>query len=244
MLLEACLNGPRLPFDHPALPASPRELARDSAQVAAAGVGAIHVHVKDISGVDTLDGEQLAAVLIEIRATSPGLPVGVTTGAWAVADPERRAELVHTWPVLPDFASVNWHEPGAVALAEALLELGVGVEAGLWHSNAVQAWLSWPGRSHCLRALIEIADGLDPIKTVNEADLMLTEVSQGAQDPVPVLLHGEGSSCWPALRYAAKHGLVTRIGLEDTLQLPDGSPAPDNLTLVHEAVKIIDGSAT
>jgi|SRR5215211_1127022 len=244
MLLKACLNGPRLPGDHPALPASPQALARDAAQAAAVGVGAVHVHVKDTSGADTLDGEQLAAVLTEIRTTSPGLPVGVTTGAWAVADPEQRAELVRTWPVPPDFASVNWHEPGAVALAEALLQLDVGVEAGLWHADAVQAWLSWPGHSRCLRVLVELADGLDFTETVNEADRLLIEVARVADDRVPVLLHGEGSSCWPALRYAADHGLATRIGLEDTLELPDGSPAPDNLALVQEAVKIIHGSAS
>jgi uncharacterized protein (DUF849 family) len=58
-------------------------------------------------------------------------------------------------------------------------------------------------------------------------------------DQIQVLLHGEGTSCWPALRYAAAQGLATRIGLEDTLELPDGSPAPNNLGLVRAALDII-----
>lgn len=240
MLLKACLNGPRLPGDHPALPVSPYELARDTARVAAAGAGAVHLHVKDASGADTLDGDNVATVVSAVRVVAPGLPVGVTTGAWAVADPARRAELVRTWRVLPDFASVNWHEVGAVALAEALLQLGIGVEAGLWHSDAVQSWLTWRHRDRCLRVLVELPDGLDPTKTVKEADLLLASVASGVGYTVPVLLHGEGSSCWPALRHAADRGLATRIGLEDTLELPDGTPAPDNLSLVKAAVEIMN----
>jgi uncharacterized protein (DUF849 family) len=242
MLLKACLNGPRLPGDHPALPVSPHELARDTARVAAAGAGAVHLHVKDASGADTLDGDNVAAVVSAVRVVAPGLPVGVTTGAWAVAEPTQRAELVRTWQVFPDFASVNWHEAGAVALAEELLQLGVGVEAGLWHSEAVQSWLTWQHRDHCLRVLVELPDGLDPTKTVKEADLLLASVASGVGNTVQVLLHGEGSSCWPALRHAADRGLATRIGLEDTLELPDGTPAPDNLALVEAAVEIMIGS--
>lgn len=41
--------------------------------------------------------------------------------------------------MLPDFASVNWHEDGADEVAAALLEIGVGVEAGLWHVDAALA---------------------------------------------------------------------------------------------------------
>jgi uncharacterized protein (DUF849 family) len=238
MLLKACLNGPRLPGDHPALPVAPHELARDTARVAPAGAGAVHIHVKDASGADTLDGEKVAAVVSAIRVAAPGLPVGVTTGAWAVADPAQRAELVRTWRVFPDFASVNWHEAGAVALAEALLQLGVGIEAGLWHSDAVESWLTWRHRDRCLRVLVELPDGLDQTETVEEADLLLASVGNA----VPVLLHGEGSSCWPALRHAVDRGLATRIGLEDTLELPDGTLAPDNLALVEAAVEILIGS--
>ncbi len=237
-LLQACLNGRRLPSDHPALPISPEQLARDVARVAAAGLGAVHVHVKDASGADTLGGTEVAAALVAIRLAAPELPVGVTTGAWAVADPEKRAEQVVTWQVLPDFASVNWHEPGAVLVAEALLELGVGVEAGLWHLTAVESWLTWPHRDRCLRALVELRDGLDPAQTAAEADRLMAHLSV-AGNRVPVLLHGEGTSCWPALRYAAELGLATRIGLEDTLALPNGSPAADNLALVHAALDAI-----
>ncbi|WP_346540125.1 3-keto-5-aminohexanoate cleavage protein [Micromonospora sp. DPT] len=51
----------------------------------------------------------------------------------------------------------------------------------------------------------------------------------------PVLLHGEGAAAWPVLAEAVRRGLDTRIGLEDTLGLPDGAPASDNAALVAAA---------
>ena len=43
------------------------------------------------------------------------------------------------WTTLPDFASVNFDEPGTTALAELLMEKGVGVEAGLFEADGTTA---------------------------------------------------------------------------------------------------------
>lgn len=213
---------------------TPAALAAEVRAVSAAGADGVHLHVKDAEGVDTLDGDALAAVLGAVRGVAPGLPVGVTTGAWAVADPAERIEALHGWVVQPDFASVNWHEPGAEQAARTLLDHGVGVEAGLWHAAAVDAWLTSPSRDRCFRVLLELPDGLDHAATLAEAGRLLDKLRDGGVR-APVLLHGEGSSCWPALQEASRRGLATRIGLEDTLTLPDGSPAADNVTLVDAA---------
>lgn len=53
---------------------------------------------------------------------------------------------------------------------------------------------------------------------------------------IPILLHGEEGSTWPLFDLAVELGLATRIGLEDTLLLPDGSIAPGNAALVRAAV--------
>ncbi len=241
MLLKACLNGARHPREHPALPVTPDELAQDAARVGAAGADAVHLHVKDDRGEDTLEGDALAAVLEAVRRAVPGLPIGVTTGAWAVADPARRVGAVRAWTSLPDFASVNWHEPGAEQVASALMERDVGVEAGLWHGAALRAWLTSPLRQQCLRVLLELPDGPNQRDTEAEADRLLDQLHHGASPAVQVLLHGEGSSCWPALRHARRLGLATRIGLEDVLVLPDGSPAPDNAALVVAASEVQEG---
>lgn len=234
MRLQACLNGARRPAEHPALPVTATALAAEVRAVRAAGADGVHVHVKDAAGTDTLDGDALAAVLAAVRTAAPDLPVGVTTGAWAVSDPTDRIRAVRGWTALPDLASVNWHEPGAERVATALLERGVGVEAGLWHAAAVDAWSASPIRDRCVRVLLELPDGLGETATLAEAGHLL-DILRDSDVRVPVLLHGEGTSCWPALREAGRRGLATRIGLEDTLTLPDGSPAADNAALVLRA---------
>lgn len=234
MFLKACLNGPRSPRDHSAVPVTPDEIAADARAVLVAGVDAVHVHVKDDRGADTFDASLSDATIRAVRRAAPGLPVGVTTGAWVEPDPTRRVAAIRAWRDLPDFASVNWHEGGADLVAAALLERGIAVEAGLWHAEAVSAWLSSPARGRCLRVLIEIRDGLDADRTVREAEKLLAMVGD-----VDVVLHGEGTSCWPALSEAGRRGLATRIGLEDTLTMPDGSWAADNVALVVAAKNLL-----
>ena len=133
VLLEACLNGPRSPREHPGIPATPDEIAADARSVQVAGVNAVHVHVKDPEGADTFDASLSDATMRAVRQAAPGLPVGVTTGAWVEPDPGSRVAAIRAWRELPDFASVNWHEEGAELVAAALLERGIAVEAGLWH---------------------------------------------------------------------------------------------------------------
>ena len=52
---------------------------------------------------------------------------------------------------------------------------------------------------------------------------------------LPLLLHGLDATAWPMLRLAAAEGVSTRIGFEDTLAMPDGTPAPSNAPLVEAA---------
>ena len=172
----------------------------------AAGTDAVHLHVKDDQGADTLGGGALLGVLAAVRRAAPGVPVRVSTGAWAVPDPAERVAAVRSWTEVPDFASVNWHEHGAEDVAAALLGREVGVEAGLWQDQAVDTWLASPLRDRCLRALLELPDGLDAAATQPEAAHLLEHVRAGTSRRVPVLLHGEGSSSWPGLACAGRWG--------------------------------------
>ncbi|WKU04772.1 3-keto-5-aminohexanoate cleavage protein [Micromonospora sp. HUAS LYJ1] len=222
---KACLNGARRRDEHPAVPLTPAELAADAVRCATLGVAAVHVHPRDADGAESLSPAVIAEAVTAIRAARPGLSVGVSTGAWIAPDPADRVAAVRAWSVLPDFASVNAHEDGAEAVAAALHERGVLVEAGLWTVDAVRAWRGW--RVPAGRVLVEcLAD--EPDRALADAADMLALLTPG--DP-PVLLHGEGRATWPVLFEAVRRGLDTRIGLEDTLYLPDGAPAPDNAAL-------------
>ncbi|RJL34180.1 3-keto-5-aminohexanoate cleavage protein [Bailinhaonella thermotolerans] len=230
VLLQACLNGARLPAEHPALPVTPAQIAAAAAEAVAAGARELHVHPKDPGGRDSLRPEHVDPVVAALREAVPGVPVGVTTGAWAAGDPAVRLAQVAGWRSRPDHASVNWHEEGAAELAAALTGLGVGIEAGIWHAGAAAAFAA--SGVECLRVLVEVVDQEDPLSTARDLLARLRGV------PAPLLLHGEDANAWPVFRLAAELGLDSRVGLEDTLVLPDGSPAPSNAALVRAALAL------
>ncbi|MFF4058055.1 3-keto-5-aminohexanoate cleavage protein [Streptomyces sp. NPDC001668] len=230
-MVQVCLNGPRGAADGTAVPLTPASMARAAAEAVAAGATDIHVHPKTPCGQDSLSPRVVAATLEAIRARV-SVPVGVTTGAWAEPDPAARLARVRGWTVLPDHASVNWHEPGAEETAAALIDLGVGVEAGIWSGTdaAVRFALS-PLGPKVLRVLAEVTD-TDAAEA--SARTLLSEL--GMAHGRPVLLHGEDAGAWPVLRLAGRLGLATRVGLEDTLLLPDGRRATSNAQLVTEGL--------
>lgn len=157
-MIQVCLNGPRSAGDGAAVPLSPGAMAESAARAVVAGAAEVHVHPKTPCGDDTLSPRAVAEVVTAIRA-AVDVPVGVTTGAWAEPDPGRRVERVRAWTVLPDHASVNWHEPGAELVAAALLERGVGVEAGLWSgTDGPRRLLASPLAPRVLRVLAEVMD--------------------------------------------------------------------------------------
>ncbi|MCZ8377853.1 3-keto-5-aminohexanoate cleavage protein [Mycobacterium sp. CPCC 205372] len=232
--LKACINGARTPDQHPGLPVSPDELAAAALAAHRAGAQAVHLHPKTPDGVDSLRPDVVAAAVTAVRQAVPGLPLGVTTGYWALPDAAERRRAVESWDVLPDFASLNWHEPGSPELAQVLLSKGLGVEVGIFHTEAAQSWAVSDIAAHCMRVMIELQADADTAL----ADDVLSQVA-AAGSPAPVLLHGLDESCWPLLEHAGVRGVQTRIGLEDTLHLPDGSLAPDNAALVSAAVDLL-----
>ena len=233
--VKACINGARTPDQHPNLPISPDQLAAEALAAHQAGAKAVHMHPKTADGVDSLDASVVDAAVSAVRHAVPGLPLGVTTGFWALPDADARLRAVGEWSELPDFASVNWNEPGCEELAEHLLDRGVGVEAGIFHAEAAASWAVSKLAPHCMRVMIELAGDGD----VATADELLSMVT-AAHSPAPVLLHGFDESCWLLIEHAGVCGVQTRIGLEDTLRLPDGSPAPGNAELVSAAVRLLN----
>ncbi|WP_435190116.1 3-keto-5-aminohexanoate cleavage protein [Streptomyces sp. bgisy126] len=238
-MLQVCLNGVRRRSESRRVPVTPGELAIEAARAVEAGAQDVHLHPKGADGVDSLEPGVVGEAVNAVRAVVPeGVRVGVTTGAWAVPEPGRRAELIRSWTVLPDHASLNWHEEGAEAVADVLLEHGIGIEAGVWSgTDGARRFRAWPQAHRVLRILAEVTD-TDPVTAADTATALVREL--GDRPAAPLLLHGEDGGAWTVLRVAAGLGLDTRIGLEDVLTLPDGSDAQDNAHLVRVARKVLD----
>jgi len=238
MLLQACLNGARPAAQHPALTADTTLAGADAARAVAAGAREIHVHPKDAAGDDSLRAADVDRWVRALRSACPGVQVGVTTGAWIEPDVGERIAEIREWSVLPDFASVNWHEAGADEVAALLVSRGIRVEAGIWDATGLDAWQRSPVHDDTLRVLVELPDeAADVVR--RHAQGLIAHVRLDDPD-IPILLHGEQRSAWPAFTLAVELGLDSRIGLEDTLQLPDGRTAPDNAALVRAAVAFMN----
>ncbi|MFF5026686.1 3-keto-5-aminohexanoate cleavage protein [Streptomyces collinus] len=238
-MVQVCLNGRRSGADGAAVPLSPGELARSAAEAVAAGATEVHVHPRTPCGRDSLS-PRVVEETIDVLRRRVRVPLGVTTGAWAAPDPAVRLARVSRWSVLPDFVSVNWHEPGAEDVAGQFLTMGVGVEAGIWSgTDGAARFAASPLGPAVLRVLAEVTDP-DPATAEDSARALLAGI--GDAFGRPVLLHGEEGGTWPVLRLAGRLGLATRIGLEDTLFLPDGERAPSNAELVAAALALRDNA--
>lgn len=232
--IKACLNGGRTRAHSDAVPFTPAEVARDAVAVVEAGANAIHVHVRDDAGRQTLDPGHVSTTVSAVRA-AVSVPVGVTTGAW-IATGDERLRLVGSWTELPDFASVNFSEGGAEDLAAALLERGVGVEAGLWTVADARRLAASGLAERCTRLLFEpINEDLEEARASVRA---MEAVLEGIAPEVPRLLHGIRNTTWPLFLDAVRAGYQTRIGFEDTLTLANTAAAGSNRDLVAVAVRL------
>lgn len=231
MIVQACINGARPAEYHPRLPFTTDEITGDAIQCIEAGAAQLHIHPRS-------DGnESLAAVdatMLSVRRACPGTLVGVSTGAWIEADPQRTRDRISTWRELPDYASVNLSEPDAPQVMQLLRSRGIGIEAGLATIADAERLAGLPEFTRIFRVLIEI----------DEQDWLIgLQVAVGIKAVLdrtglrrPILLHGFDNTVWPFVDQAREWRCSTRVGLEDGKHLPDGSVARDNAALVAAAV--------
>jgi uncharacterized protein (DUF849 family) len=227
-LLQAALNGSRSRSEHPAIPRTPDELARDSRAAVDAGADVLHIHAFDPAGVETLAAEPCAAALRAIRASCPGVPISLTTSAGVEPDPDRRLELIAAWTELPDIVTANQGEGGILELCDHLLGRGVGIEAGLLSLADAEAFVAAGIADRCVRVLIEPLDA-DPQTAIAHAAAM-EEALASASITLEQVHHGDGLASWAVSRRVLERGHGIRTGLEDTTVMPDGRPAADNAT--------------
>ena len=232
-LLEVALNGHRTPAEHPAIPRTPEELAREARASVEAGARVLHVHAYE-DGEETLAAEPCAAMVRAIRRACPGVPISQTTALYIAGDdPERRLALVESWSELPEHVTANQGEEGIVELCEHLLRRGVGIEAGLLSVSDAEAFVESPIAGRCTRVLVEPLDA-DPEAAAAHAEAMESVLADAGVE-LEQVHHGDLVASWAVSERGARRGHGIRTGLEDTIVLPDGTLARDNAELVRVA---------
>lgn len=238
MALQSSLNGTRPDGVHPALPLTPWALAQDAREVYALGVRSVHVHPRCGANLETIEPNHVGDVVAAIRSAVPAMEISVPSCRWVQPCPSTRRETVAAWGHLgqgkPDVIAVNVHEDGWKELCEQACALGIGLELGVWTPGDAVALRQSGLPRGAVRVVAEVTVD-DPYFAIEEAARILRALGPL---PVPVLLHGEESSAWSVLEYAAEMNLHTRIGLEDVLTNPDGQVTAGNAELVRHALAI------
>lgn len=228
------------------MPISIDEIAACAADCHAAGAGRIHLHVRDDNGRHSLDCGRYRETIAAVRAAAPGMAIQVTTeaaGIYGVAD-----QLAVIEELCPPQASVSIRESMRdAALARRLYaiaaEAGVGIQHILYDAADIAL----------LRAAI--ADGTVPA-TMGDVLLVLgrytppRNADRAALAPFLTAL-GPAFPNWSVCAFgvtehavllqAAELGAQLRVGFENNILRPDGTPAYDN---AENVARLADAIAT
>jgi uncharacterized protein (DUF849 family) len=232
-MIQATLNGPFGKDRHARLPVTVDELTLEVADCVRAGARHFHIHVRDESGAETLDPAVVNAAVAAMRGARD-VAIGLTTGEWIEPDVDKRVEMISRWRGV-DYATANVSEDGFERVMTALRSAGAGIDAGVFTVDDVERL----ARSGWLHRVVRVS--VEPFVTAVDAVGVVAAI-HGALDDVgsdaPRLQHGDGGATWTLVADAFRRGLDTRVGFEDSTQLPDGTPADSNAHLVSAALEL------
>ncbi|WP_260007217.1 3-keto-5-aminohexanoate cleavage protein [Leisingera sp. M527] len=228
--------------DHPELPVTPQQTAAAAAACYAAGVQALHLHVRDDAGRHSLDAGRYREALDAVRESAPGMAVQITTESAGVYDTS--AQFTCLEALRPAAASVSVREM-ARDTSIATRAYALCAEAG----TRVQHILYGPD---CIAQLhVWYQDGTVP-GAMRDAIFVL-----GKYTP-PVLAHPDGLAAfrdaaadlrlnWTVCAFgrhehacllaAIAAGGDARIGFENNIETPEGGLLADNAASVAAFVQ-------
>ncbi len=230
---------------NPNLPVTPAEIAADVRRCRDAGACVFHDHARDAEQKPTLDIEVYKANARAIKAAAPEVILQLSTGARAGKDWEARAKPIRLLPEMGSFTTGSNNLPGIVYensppfidfLATVYRETGVKPEIEVFETGMIAnaLFLQKKGNLHPPLHFDFVlgAPGSMP-GTVKNLQFLSESIPAGSTWCVA----GIGRAEIPLSAAAIAMGGHVRVGLEDNLLLPDGSPASNPL-LVEKIVRI------
>jgi uncharacterized protein (DUF849 family) len=226
-MIQCALNGDFGPRDHSAVPVTLEELLCDARACWEAGAASVHLHPRRASdAAESLAADTHDAVVAAVREAVPGLEISCSTQEdIATGDAVDRVAAVRSWRAPPDAVSLNLAEAGAMELGHALLDCGIGIEAGVFTLADADALLRAPWAEQVHRILVEVIFEHDDTQAVSLARAIDEHVARLGR---PRLWHGDARANWAVVDAGIALGRDVRVGLEDTLFDRDGTPAPSN----------------
>jgi 3-keto-5-aminohexanoate cleavage enzyme len=230
---------------NPNLPVTAGEIASDVRRCADAGAVLFHVHARDTEEKPTLDIGVFKETVRRIKALAPEVILQLSTGARAGKDREERAAPVRLLPEMGSFTTGSNNLPGIVYenspafiefLAEVFRTTGVKPEIEVFEAGMIANALFLQKKGFIAAPLhfgfVLGAPGSLPASVKN-----LQFLSESIPAGSTWTAAGIGRAEIPLAAAAIVMGGHVRVGLEDNLFMPDGSPASNPL-LVEKVVRI------
>jgi 3-keto-5-aminohexanoate cleavage enzyme len=230
---------------NPNLPVTADEIAADVRRCRDVGAVLFHVHARDAEQKPTLDINVYQQNARRIKEWAPEVIVQLSTGARAGKDWEERARPVRLLPEMGSFTTGSNNLPGIVYensppfieyLAGVYRETGVKPEIEVFETGMINNAVFLQKKGYIQAPLhfdfVLGAPGSMP-GTVKNLQFLSESIPAGSTWSVA----GIGKAEIPLAAAAIVMGGHVRVGLEDNLYLPDGSPASNPL-LVEKIVRI------
>ena len=248
-LMVAPNGARRIKKDHHAVPLTIKETVETAKACYSAGAGAIHLHVRDEQGNHVLDAGLYKEALNELESQVPNMHIQVTTEAVGKYSPNDMRKLAYD--VTPPGTSIGTAEliPSRkpededIKLYKYLTEAGTKIQHILYKPEDIDLLIDLLNKSDipienswCLFVIghytgkISYPENIPPfLKKMEENKIKL--------DWSICAFGKEEISC---LEKAVSLGGKIRVGLENSLFMPNGEIAPDNQTKVAAVKKIFN----
>jgi len=232
--------------DHPALPLTPEEIAREAARCRDAGAAMIHLHVRDRDGRHTLDADAYRAAIAAIRReVGDGLLIQATTEAVGIYAPaQQMAAMRDLRPeafsaavreLVPDTAA----EPDAARFLAGQAEAGALIQYILYDADDVRRFDDLLARGVVPGQGASVLFVLGRYSAGQQSDPRdLLPFLAAWTRPLPFAVCAFGRREAACVAAAAAFGGHGRVGFENNLLLADGGVAPDNAALVRQAADL------
>jgi 3-keto-5-aminohexanoate cleavage enzyme len=243
MIMSAPNGARRNHEDHPSLPVTPEESAKDAIALRDAGVSILHLHVRDDDGKHTLDAARYRQAVAAVRhSVGDELVIQVTTEAVGQYTSEQQMAVVRD--LKPEAVSIALRE-----ICPQERDESKAAEFFSWmHAEGI-----WP---QIILYSVEDVMRFDDLRRrgvfADESPFVMFVLGEyansvaGRIDDLEQLLAATDAATYPwavccfgqneneVMLAATAQGGHVRLGFENNLLLPNGEIAADNAALIRE----------
>lgn len=234
----------RTKHDHPRLPMNATEIARDAAEALEAGAAMIHLHIRDASGAHTLDVELYRQAVAAVKAAvGEQMVIQITTEAVGRYTPQEQIAVIDA--LQPESVSIALREilpdgedeRPAASLFERMEQAGTLHQIIIYDASELERLDGLAARGILPAGPLAVLAVCGRYSEAGATDEEFDAYQAAGISRHQWMLCAFGPRETEFMARAALSGGHARVGFENNLWLPDGSPAPSNAAIVAATVK-------